>query len=125
MLAAMLVAVGLTVQAASPTIKEGRPGFFTITFDKGAVWACTVFRMVEPTEKDLEQWPDGHYAPRSCGDLSKDMTSYVEEFSPYIFDPRTGQPYNVDWDVYAEIGYPVPDSNTVSYVETNRVRTHR
>ena len=114
--------VGFAQPKASMTLRNDK---FVVNFSHGAVWTCTVFRMTVPTEEKSELWPDGHYAPRSCGPLSPTQTSFVEEFNPYIFNPQTGEPYNVDWDVYAFIQYPAPSGDGYVDVETNRVRYHR
>ena len=119
-----LVALGMTalLVTAAPSILASKDGTaFKVTYEKGAVWTCVVFRMVEATETNRELWPDGHYAPRSCGPLNPTSTTYVEEWSPYIRDPRTGQLYNVDWDVYAIVQYPSQDGSYPA-VESNRVR---
>jgi hypothetical protein len=119
-----LLSIGLS--GAAPTIVTKDNGdTYTVTFDRGAIFSCVVFRMTEPTEPDRVQWPDGHYAPRTCLMLDdSDVTSYVEEFSPYIFNPQTGQPYNAEWDVYAELQYPT-GRNSFTTVETNRVRVRK
>jgi hypothetical protein len=119
-----LLSIGLS--GAAPTIATNDNGeTYTVTFDKGAIFTCTIFRMVEATETNLDQWPDGHYAPRVCGMIDDpNMTSYVEQFSPYIFNPQTGQSYNAEWDVYAELQYPT-GRNSFTTVETNRVRVRK
>jgi hypothetical protein len=112
---------------STPTISQVGDTSFKTEFDRGAVWACTVFRQVEPivnpTESDLKNWPDGHYAPRSCGDLDPHWTAFTAEWSPYIFNPQTGKDYDTDWEIYTEIGYP--SGNNVVYVESNRIKFHR
>lgn len=120
----MLLSLLLTLFAAvsTPTISTPDKGdTFKVTFDRGAVWSCVVFRMVKPTEKDKTLWPDGHYAPRSCGPVDVHDTTFTEPWNPYIHDPQTGKPYNVEWDVYVEVQYPGPN-NTFPAVESNRVR---
>jgi hypothetical protein len=119
-----LLLLALTGALAAPTIVNTRKAFivttdrkeFIVTFEKGAVWGCTVFRMVKATEKDRVTWPDGHYAPQICDFITEDQTMYVEYWSPYI------PPYHVDWDVYAILQYP--DRDSFKSVESNRVRVH-
>ena len=111
----LLLALTGMMAVTSPTIvNTGKE--FIITFEKGAVWGCTVFRMVKATEKDKDLWPDGHYAPQICDHISEDQTSYVEYWSKYI------PPYHVDWDVFAVLQYP--DRDSFKQVESNRVRVH-
>jgi hypothetical protein len=112
-----VLALGVVAWATTPTIAISRDGEqFTITFEKGATWACTVYRMTTPTETPSESFPDGHYAPRHCWNLDVSMTTYPDDWA-YI------PPYHADWDVYAEIGYS--KEGDIVYVSTNRVRTHR
>lgn len=116
---------GVVILGHGPSISTPDNGeTFKVSFDQGAIFACTIFRMVEKTEEPSDTWPDGHYAPRSCGMLDPRMSGYEEAWSPYIRDPQTGKEYGVDWEVFAEIQYPTRDGDFVS-VETNRIRVHR
>ena len=123
------VALGglVTLLGAAPTIETPDKGnTYIVRFDIGAIFSCVVFRMVKATEPKSDTWPDGHYAPRSCGMLDPTSTNYVDRWSPYIWDQIKNGPYDVDWDVYAEGQYPVNGSNSeFTTVETNRVRIHR
>jgi hypothetical protein len=126
MLKSLILALALLAQTA-PTIKwmEARKEFL-VQYPAGAAWACVVFRMVEATETDNENWPDGHYAPRSCGEVSPTSTYFLEAWSPYIKDPKTGKDYNVEWDVYTIIQYPEKGrTDAFTEVETNKVRVKR
>lgn len=115
---------GILLAITTPTITTQDAGAtFNISYDRGAIWSCVVYRMVEATESDKSNWPDGHYAPRSCGELDQHSTTFVEEWNLHIYDPKTGKPYNIEWDVYAEIQYPVNGkTDEFTTIETNRVR---
>jgi hypothetical protein len=121
-LAAALLIVGLASAHEAPTISL-RGDNFVVRYAPGVVHACTVFRMTEPSYEPGTDpnFPDGHYSPRSCSLISKQSTSYVDHFSEFIYDPKTGKPYDVDWDVYAELWY---DGDEKPH-ETNRVRVHK
>lgn len=122
----LILALALLFQTATtPTISTTDKGAtFKVTYPRGAIWTCVVFRMTEPTEADQVLWPGGYYAPRSCGPLDSHSTTFTEEWNPYIRDPQTNKDYDADWDVYAEIQYPNKDGG-FREVETNRVRVHR
>lgn len=128
MLNLLTILVALALSATITTSDKGAT--FDVKFDRGAVWTCVVYRQVEPTvdptESDKANWPDGHYVPRSCGDLGIHSTSFVEKWNPYIKDPKTGLDYNVEWDVWAEIQYPIKGrTDDFTTIETNRVRVRR
>lgn len=113
------LAIGLAAPAhsASPRIAVSKDGeSLIVSFDKGATWACTVYRMTEPTEPKSDTFPDGHYAPRHCWGLDTSMTNYTDDWD-FI------KAYDSDWDVYAEVGYPKDD--TMVYISTNILRVHR
>ena len=115
-----------TVQLRDAAGKTFNEVAFQINFTHGAVWACTIFRMVEPTEKNSEVWPDGHYAPRSCGPVSKTANYFIEPWNPYIRDPQTGKDYDVEWEVYAFVQHPIGNNNDdFTYTETPRIRYRR
>lgn len=109
---ALLVSVGAF--AATPAIVE-KNGQFTVTFDKGAVWACTVYQMQRVTE-DRTLFPDGRYTPRHCWALDEEMTSYPDDWNWILT-------YDADWKVWAEIGYP--KGGEIVYAQTNVIDVHR
>ena len=113
----LLTAIMGSAIFAAPAASIVRVGEeFEVTYTEGAVWACTVFRMIKATEEPSDNFPDGHYAPRKCWDV-EGVTSYRDNWN---FIP----PYNAEWHVYAEVGYPRPGDNGVTYVdyiETNRI----
>ncbi len=112
------------LSAAITTPDKGKT--FVVVHEAGAAWGCVVFRMVEPTENNSETWPDGHYAPRHCFDINPTSQRFVVEWNPYIYDPKTGKDYGVEWDVYAELQYPEANrTDAFTEVETNRVRVTR
>lgn len=95
--------------------------YFAIAFEPGVVHACTVFKMVEVTEDDRQLWPDGRYAPRSCSLILPTSSGYTDNWSEFIYNVKTGKPYDVDWEVYAEIWYAASETP----LETNRLLIHR
>lgn len=115
--AALVIAIA-SLTAASPTMTIVGE-HIQVTFDKGAVGACTVYYNTAVTEVPSENFPDGHYAPRHCWllDGESDLTGYTDDWA---FIEKT----NSEWDVYAEVGYVNADQ-TVSYVESNKVRVRR
>ena len=123
---ALVVAVCVSVASmlgAGPTISATPSSEdLVVRFDKGAVFACTVFKMVKPTETNLTQWPDGRYTPRHCWSLEESDTSYPDTWA-WI------ERYDEDWEVYAEIGYPFPSEvagvTDVKYLTTNTIKVHR
>ena len=122
---ALVVAVCVAVApafSAAPVISATASGEnLTVKFDKGAVFACTVFKMVKPTETNREQWPDGRYTPRHCWNLET-TDDYYEDTWAWI------NYYNEDWEVHAEIGYPQPPVNgvtEVNYINTNTIKIRR
>jgi hypothetical protein len=126
MLKTLALASLLVAQTATATITKTSADRFVIKYPAGAEWSCVVFRMTQPTETNTEIWPDGHYAPRSCGPVDPKSTFFVEEWSPYIQDPQTGKDYNVDWEVFAILQYPEKGrTDAFTEIETNRVSFHR
>jgi hypothetical protein len=111
----LALAVGVGAQTA-PRIVAHPNQTFTVTFDKGAVWACTVFRMQKATETPSETFPDGHYTPRHCWSLDETFTSYQDDWA-YIL------PYDSYWRVWAEIGYR--RNSEIVYVHTNTLEAYR
>lgn len=104
--------------STSPTIvpdNTTKPEHFTVSFDRGAVSACTVFKsLTETIEEDGQTVP---YAPRHCWFLSPNSTSYVDDWA-FITKPD-GTPWDSDWDIHAEVSY---DDQTL---KTNVLRAHR
>ena len=112
---ALLVSVGAL--AATPQISTSADHQqFTVSFEKGAIWACTVYQSQRVTDEDRANFPDGKYAPRHCWALDETMTSYPDDWAWIL-------PYDVDWHVWAEVGYP--RGGEVVYVKTNVVVVHR
>ena len=72
------LALTVWIEAATATL-------FTIHFDKGAIWACTVYEQIGTD-----------YAPRHCGALSEDQSWYVDNWA-YI------EQVDVMWAVWAEV----------------------
>jgi hypothetical protein len=124
MFKSLILGLVLFAQTIAPaTMSVSSAGTFIVKFQAGVEWACTVFRMTEPTESNLEIWPDGHYAPRTCGPVDPKSTFFTESWSPYIYDPQTGKDYNVEWDVYTILQYPEKGrTDAFTEVETNRLR---
>lgn len=124
LLLAVIVSVAAAAQSPDPlaprivALRDGQA--FHVHFEKGAVFACTVYKMVKATEEPSETWPDGRYAPRHCWNLSAGTTFYTDDWEHI-------KTYSEDWDVWAEIGYPfpsktVPGVTDVVYTSTNIVR---
>lgn len=98
------------VWADLPSIAVSPDGqTFTVTYQGGARWACTVYE--EQTASPLLP----PYRPRHCGSLEDDSTSYVDDWE---FIPAEDR----DWIVFAEVGYP--RGKDLVYVETNRLSVH-
>lgn len=111
--------VAASVFGAAPTITTTRDpnAPFLVEFNAGAQWACTIYRTAEPQswiEPDNPNFPDGHYTPRHCWALDETMTSYPDDWA-YI--DAIGQ----DWDVRAEVGYPVAGQD-LQYISTAPIR---
>ena len=105
------------LHAASAAIKAAPDGeTFSVTFEPGAIWACTVFQMQKATEPPSSYFPDGKYAPRHCWGLSPAVGFYEDNWDHI-------PPYGEDWLVWAEIQRPGA-SEFVSE-ETNRLSIHR
>jgi|SRR5579862_2062015 len=104
--------------ASAPTIVIKDVEAITVTFDPGAVMACTVFYEASVTEKPGDpNFPDGHYKPEHCFFLEPKDTGYTDDWN-FI------NKYNDDWTVWAEVQYPdgTGGSNVVS---SNKVKVHR
>lgn len=105
-LAALLAATAITV----PEIKARPNETFIISFEPGAVGACTVFTQISGEGRP--------YEPRSCwwfGD---------QKIGNYTDDWDLIRREDADWDVYAEIEYTTADGKTET-VETNHLKVHR
>jgi len=122
----LIAALALTVamlyeaylHAAAPVIVQNADSTFTVTFDKGATFACTTFYEETPTEHDPVNFPDGHYAPKKCYFLdAKEDTDFTVDWE-YI------QPANDDWTVSAILTYLDSDEKAHE-IETNKLRVHR
>lgn len=115
---ALIVALALMLgMVQDPSIVASQDGEkFTVTFDAGAVWACTVYQQQVVGEPDAN-FPDGMYAPRHCWDLKTSNTAYYDDWM-YILK------YDTDWLVWSEIGYP-KSNDDIGYVMTNKIRIHR
>lgn len=103
--------VMVIMTTASPTIESVKGGKFLITYDKGAVWSCTVYQEQVKRASD-SNFPDGMYAPRHCWGLDADTTGYVDDWA-YI--TKSGQ----KWKVWAEVQYEV--GNELKVVKSNQV----
>lgn len=126
LLVSLMLALGLTTigSGAAPTITPSETGEnFLVMFDRGAIHACTVFRMVKQTEPIGDpNFPDGHYTPRHCWMLSGKDDQYVDDWD-YI------KKYDTAWEVWAEIQYPDRVEHGTTYpsdpIKTNVVTVWR
>lgn len=117
---ALLLALFIGMRAASAlTISkiDVKGEQLLVSFDKGAVWACTVFQQQVVGTPD-QNWSDGRYAPRHCWSLYSDATSYDDNWN-YI------KSYDTDWLVWAEVGYPALGVDVIQYTKTNVLEIHR
>lgn len=107
-----------SIYGSAPTI-ERTGERFRVTFDKGAVGACTIYKQGMLREPD-PNWPDGYYTPRHCWGIDDDTTFYNDDWA-WI------QPEQTSWEVWAEIQYPVkggkPDEIVI--VKTNMIQVLR
>ena len=100
---------------SAPTITIKDVEAITVTFDPGAVEACTVYYEARVTEKPGDQnFPDGHYKPEHCWLLGPNDKGYEDNWE-YI------NKYDDDWTVWAEVQYP----GSTSVVSSNKVKVHR
>ncbi len=116
----LMVAV---IEAAAPHIgftKLGDTEHLTVTFDKGAVGACTVYQEQKVREDMREYFADGKYAPRHCWMLDGSETGYQDDWD-YI--TRETPPSR--WRVWAEVQYVVPGQTEFSMVGSNTVEVTR
>lgn len=89
---------------------------FKVTYDKGAVWSCTVFQQQKVGTPDAN-FPDGRYTPKHCWSITRDSTSYEDDWALIT-------PEDTDWLVWAEVQY-INGHDMVSTVVSNKVRVHR
>lgn len=102
----LLPVVAITV----PEIRPRPDETFIISFEPGAVGACTVFTQISGEGRP--------YEPRSCwwfGD--QQIGSYTDDWDLIRRE-------DAEWDVYAEIEY-VDKSGKSEVVETNHLKVHR
>ena len=71
---------------------------FRVTFEPGAVAACTVYQQQTLSPPNVH-WPDGHYTPRHCGTLQEQMGAYEDDWA-FIKAEQT------PWRVWSEVQYP-------------------
>lgn len=89
---------------------------FKVSYDKGAVWSCTVFQQQKVNKTDAN-FPDGRYTPKHCWGLNRDENSYEDNWA-FIDKADT------DWLVWAEVQY-IDGHDNVKTVISNKVRIHR
>ena len=112
-----------------PTIQVDDAGRnFTISFPPGAIWSCTIFKMVKPMYPEGDSnFPDGRYAPRHCWNLGTELTFYEDDWA-YICQPSPDRtsctPYNEDWEVWADVQHEGPDGQPLDPVSTNVLQIH-
>ena len=116
-LASWLMSLGM-LMVATPILTTPNGRDFTITYDAGAIWACTYYQRQVVTEEDKVYWPDGKYTPAHCWSLDPASTSYDDDWA-YI------NVYDSDWLIHASVGYPNPHTNDMTYLDTNTVKAHR
>lgn len=105
-----LAAILLTTAITVPEIKPLPDETFLVTFERGAVGACTIY-----TQLSGEGRP---YEPRSCWWFSnQNIGSYTDDWDGIRRE-------DVDWDVYAEIEY-LDKAGKAETVETNHLKVHR
>ncbi len=112
-----------TVCGAAPTMaftKLGDTEHLTVSFDKGAVGACTVYQEQKVREDMREYFPDGKYAPRHCWMLDGTETGYQDDWAWIL--PNTPP---TKWLVRAEVQYVVPGQTEFSTVSSNAVEVTR
>lgn len=94
----------LLVTFTNPTITATGSGF-DVTFEKGAVGACTIFQDQTPipdSEPSLKEvFPDGHYAPRHCYLVEPTSTGYGDDWDFIVPD----QGDHTTWKVWVEVQY--------------------
>lgn len=88
-----------------PSITTSNDGErFKVSFEAGAIWACTIFQQQVVTEI-TENFPDGLYTPKHCWHLDPSLTTYDDNWA-YIHQ------YDTPWKVWAELTY-VENGETV------------
>lgn len=119
----ILAALGVSAMGQEkqelPRIEAIQGGeLFIVSYKPGAVWSCTVYRMTVATEDPNGAFPDGHYAPRHCWALDEKSSAYTDDWE-WI------RKYDVEWEVWAEVGYPVGNTPEVTYTKTNVIKVTR
>jgi hypothetical protein len=108
----------VALHGSAPTITLKDVEQITVTYDEGAVWACTNFYEARVTEKIGDpNFPDGHYKPMHCYELSPKSTGYNDDWE-YILK------YDDDWTVWSDITYLDVKGNPHA-VSTQKVKVHR